>query len=163
MNREDCSNKCGQGVAKQSISCTLTTRYESSVINISHCEKMSDDIGPRPAERVVCYGKCRGTSWKYSDWTEVSCLIDSYSGNTNHIYNIQTLGHFLIICDIKNAKGASVVKCLWPQTCNCKLFKAVSSNLSWDQKNFNCKEAVHLAYERSVILSRCTHWIFCIC
>ncbi|KAL4226991.1 A disintegrin and metalloproteinase with thrombospondin motifs 9 [Mactra antiquata] len=96
--REECSNKCGPGEVKQSISCTLTNRQGTKVINTTYCEKYSSEIGPRPADRAVCFGKCRGTSWKYSDWTECTATcgggaqkrsamcIDSYSKQVDDRY-----------------------------------------------------------------------------
>lgn len=70
INRGDCSTNCGTGVAKQEISCTLATRFNTSRVNNSHCEARATEIGPKPAEVVVCYGKCLDAQWKYTEWTE---------------------------------------------------------------------------------------------
>ncbi|XP_052259939.1 A disintegrin and metalloproteinase with thrombospondin motifs 9-like [Dreissena polymorpha] len=68
--RDDCSSNCGQGIAKQYVSCLLTTRHNTTVVDMEHCMKRTSIIGPRPLEQVTCFGKCLDTQWKYSAWTE---------------------------------------------------------------------------------------------
>ena len=71
MYRGPCSTNCGTGVARQNISCTLTDRRSTREVDVRYCEKHSADIGPKPAEHVVCHGKCLETQWSFSEWTEV--------------------------------------------------------------------------------------------
>lgn len=72
--RDDCSTNCGTGVAKQNVTCVLTSRYKgTNMVEMSHCEKRPE-IGPKPADRVVCHGKCRNTQWQYSEWTKVEVV-----------------------------------------------------------------------------------------
>ena len=69
--RGECSTNCGTGVARQNISCVVSGRYRATEeVDMAHCIKRSE-IGPKPAERVVCYGKCRDTQWKYTEWSKV--------------------------------------------------------------------------------------------
>jgi len=70
--RDDCSTSCGTGTAQQHISCTLTTRYNTTIVDIKHCEKRISELGPRPSDSVKCYGQCLDAQWKYSEWSEVS-------------------------------------------------------------------------------------------
>ena len=74
IDRDACSSHCGRGTAKQYIACSLTTRYNTTLVDMKHCEKRISEIGPRPKEVVVCYGKCLETNWKYSEWTRVNML-----------------------------------------------------------------------------------------
>ncbi|XP_060563969.1 A disintegrin and metalloproteinase with thrombospondin motifs 9-like isoform X2 [Ruditapes philippinarum] len=68
--RGECSTNCGTGVARQNISCVVSGRYRSTEeVDMAHCIKRSE-IGPKPADRVVCYGKCRDTQWKYTEWSK---------------------------------------------------------------------------------------------
>ena len=71
VDRDICSAHCGHGTAKQYIACSLTTRYNTTLVDIKHCEKRISEIGPRPKDVVVCYGKCLETNWKFTDWTRV--------------------------------------------------------------------------------------------
>ena len=71
VDRDACSAHCGRGTAKQYIACSLTTRYNTTLVDMKHCEKRISEIGPKPKDIVVCYGKCLETNWEYGEWTRV--------------------------------------------------------------------------------------------
>ena len=104
VDRDVCSAHCGHGTAKQYIACSLTTRYNTTLVDIKHCEKRITEIGPRPKDVVVCYGKCLETNWKYTDWTRVNitktCLfkyLENFSSK-NWKFSDKKLWYFSYFC-----------------------------------------------------------------
>lgn len=68
MEKEECSVRCGEGVAKQNVYCEKSTYYTQNHVDIKDC----DHLGPRPGDLITCMGRCDPTHWEYSGWSEVN-------------------------------------------------------------------------------------------
>ncbi|CAC5409850.1 A disintegrin and metalloproteinase with thrombospondin motifs 4 [Mytilus coruscus] len=70
--QEECSVRCGEGVAKQNVYCVKSTYYTQTHVDLTHC----DHLSPRPGDMVTCMGRCDPTHWEYSGWSKCTQTCD---------------------------------------------------------------------------------------
>ncbi|KAK3102112.1 hypothetical protein FSP39_008871 [Pinctada imbricata] len=66
VERDECSARCGEGVAKQKVTCIKQSGWRQEEIDEEECEI----LGSRPGDLVSCQGDCKPTHWKYDDWSK---------------------------------------------------------------------------------------------
>lgn len=76
VSKFECSVQCGRGMRQRIIKCMKEdiTMQISHVVPEEHCVH----LGPKPSLEEKCYGRCRNSTWIFSEWTEVSFSTDIY-------------------------------------------------------------------------------------
>lgn len=65
--RHECSARCGEGVAKQTVKCVKKTGWKEESVSEDQCR----GVGHRPGDLVMCTGECNPTQWQYTEWSRV--------------------------------------------------------------------------------------------
>ncbi|XP_011434412.3 A disintegrin and metalloproteinase with thrombospondin motifs 9 isoform X1 [Magallana gigas] len=63
--RHECSARCGEGVAKQTVKCVKKTGWKEESVSEDQCR----GVGHRPGDLVMCTGECNPTQWQYTEWS----------------------------------------------------------------------------------------------
>ncbi|XP_021356963.1 A disintegrin and metalloproteinase with thrombospondin motifs 9-like [Mizuhopecten yessoensis] len=73
VEQEECSTRCGEGVAVQHVACV-----KRNILGVEEelADRECDHLGPRPGDVVSCTGKCLPTHWQYASWSECTQTCD---------------------------------------------------------------------------------------
>lgn len=91
--RHECSARCGEGVAKQTVRCVKKTGWREETVSEDQCK----GVGHRPGDLVMCSGDCNPAQWQYTEWSRVSSVgIGSFRKSDYFSINIFFLGNIYL-------------------------------------------------------------------